>query len=229
MENTTLKQENIIMRELPIVGIMAFPIIYLLTIWNNLPEQVPTHWNFQGEIDAYGHKSYLWIIILAINIPIYLLLLFLPKMGGKEKNMELMGNKYHRLRLILQLFLSALVTVIIAETAGHTSLSITFMLGVCFALFMILFGNYMGNIRQNHFVGIRTPWTLQNEEVWKKTHELGGKLWMAGGAMGLALLLILPNNWALMTIVILMILPMIYTLFYSYSLFRKLENVKPPQ
>jgi len=224
METNNLKQENIFLRELPIISIALIPAIYLLLIWNSLPEEVPMHWNFQGEIDVYGHKSSLWIIILAVNLPIYFLMLFLPKFGGKEKNMELMGKKYERLRLILQLFLSSIVMVILVTIAGHTSIRLELMMGACFALFMILFGNYMGNIRQNHFVGIRTPWTLQSEEVWKKTHELGGKLWMLGGFGGLVLLFVLPENWALMTIVILMIAPMIYTLFYSYILFRKLES-----
>lgn len=83
----------------------------------------------------------------------------------------------------------------------------------------------MGNIRQNHFVGIRTPWTLENETVWEKTHQLSAYMWIIFGSIGLILLLFfLLGNWALITIVGLMIVPMIIALIYSYILFKNLAK-----
>jgi uncharacterized membrane protein len=224
MKETTTTPPISLSKELFLLLITIAPIVYLFIVWNKLPEQVPIHWNFQGEIDRYGSKLYLGGLVLFINIPIYFLMLFLPKIAAKQGNLERMGKKYYRLRLILQLFMSAIVFVILLVSSGATQIPIETLLGYCFIFFMLLFGNYMGSIRQNHFMGIRTPWTLENEEVWKKTHHLGGRLWIGGAIIGFILLFLLPNNWALMSVIALMVIPMILAVIYSFVLFKKLKN-----
>lgn len=224
MKNNSTENENKLMTELPILIVALIPFIYLLLTWDSLNEQVPMHWNFKGEIDHYDDKSTLWFVLFLVNIPMYLLMLFLPKLDPKGKNIELMGKKYARLRLILQLLMSALSCIIIYSSTEVREVPIETMMGFGFALFLILFGNYMGSIRQNYFVGIRTPWTLKNEEVWKKTHQLCGRMWIVAGLSGLAIMLFLPGNWALITIIGLMIVPTIVALVYSYQLFKKLEK-----
>lgn len=224
MKNTPSNHPASLPKELLLLLITVAPIIYLFIIWNDLPEQVPMHWNFEGEIDRYGSKSSLGWIVLLINLPIYLLLLFLPKITAKEASITKMGKKYYRLRLTLQLFLSALVFAILLVSSGSTEIPIERLLGYCFIFFMLLFGNYMGSIRQNHFMGIRTPWTLENEEVWKKTHQLGGRLWIGAALIGFILLFFLPNNWALMSVVALMVIPLIFAAIYSFVLFKQLNN-----
>lgn len=222
--NKSSNQPSNLAKELLLLFITAIPIVFLLFIWKELPDQVPLHWNFQGEVDQYGDKFTLVWIVLLINIPIYLLMLFLPRISAKQESIERMGKKYYRLRLILQLFISALVLVILLASSGSTDIPIERLLSYCFLFFMLLFGNYMGSIRQNHFMGIRTPWTLENEEVWKKTHQLGAKLWIGGAIIGFITLFFLPNNWALMSVVGLMVIPMILAAIYSFVIFKQLKN-----
>lgn len=224
MKKTINNLSTSLPKELLLVVITIIPIVYLFILWEELPDQVPMHWNFQGEIDRYGSKASLGWLVLLINVPIYLLMLFLPKITAKQESIKRMGKKYYRLRLILQLFMSALVFIILLVSSGATQIPVETLLGYCFIFFMLLFGNYMGSIRQNHFIGIRTPWTLENEDVWKKTHQLGGRLWIGGGLIGFLLLLFLPNNWVLMGIIALMIIPLLLASFYSFLLFKKLKN-----
>lgn len=224
MKKTISNHPASLPKELLLLFITIAPIVYLFIIWKELPDQVPMHWNFQGEVDRYGTKVSLACLVLFINIPIYLLMLFLPKITAKQDSIERMGKKYYRLRLILQLFMSALVFVILLVSAGATQTPIETLLGYCFIFFMLLFGNYMGSIRQNHFMGIRTPWTLESEEVWRKTHLLGGRMWIGGAIVGFILLFFLPNNWALMSVVALMVVPMILAALYSFVLFKKLKE-----
>ena len=211
-------------KELPLLILVSLPIILLAIVWNQLPEEVPLHWNFQGEVDRYGSKNSLWLLVLFVNIPIYLLLLFLPKISAKKGSMDLMGNKFYRLRLILQLFMSALAMIIILSTGNLTTWSIETMLAICFAFFLILFGNYMGNIRPNYFVGIRTPWTLENDEVWKQTHHLTGRLWVIGGVLSLGILPFLPANWGLAFTTGFLLISSLGIVVYSYILFNGLSQ-----
>jgi uncharacterized membrane protein len=85
-------------------------------------------------------------------------------------------------------------------------------------ILIALLGNYFQSIRPNYFIGIRTPWTLENETVWKKTHRLGGRLWFGGGLIIIILTLILGNNKAIAItftsiIAILVIVPIVYSYF----------------
>ena len=53
------------------------------------------------------------------------------------------------------------------------------------SLFVAVLGNYLGKLRRNRWIGIRTPWTLADDEVWLRTHRLGSWMFVAGGALAL--------------------------------------------
>lgn len=97
-----------------------------------------------------------------------------------------------------------------------------------FALIGMLFamlGNYLQTIRPNYFIGIRTPWTLENEQVWKNTHHLGGRLWIVGGALITILAFFIKNNQMYSNIFgVLILLMVIVPVVFSYSEFKKKEN-----
>ncbi|MEZ4811480.1 MAG: DUF1648 domain-containing protein [Allomuricauda sp.] len=42
--------------------VVAFNVFLVLGVYFDLPENIPTHFNFQGQVDGYGHKSALWAI-----------------------------------------------------------------------------------------------------------------------------------------------------------------------
>ena len=84
-------------------------------------------------------------------------------------------------------------------------------------------GNYFKTIKPNYFIGIRTPWTLENEEVWKKTHLFGGKLWFIGGLLIFILSLIIPDNYSFYVLITVTVIISILPIIYSYLEFKKLK------
>ena len=219
--NTKKTKMTTLRKELPYILIALIPFIYLAFIWNNLPETVPMHWNGKGEIDRYGSKNELWSMTAMLSGLGYFLFLIIPKIDPKGK-LSKMGNKLDNLRLMMALFMSALPMFIIYNVQQSESKPT-----LIFALIGLLFaglGNYFKTIKPNYFIGIKTPWTLENEEVWKKTHLFGGKLWFAGGLLIFILSLIIPivySFYVLMTVtVIISIIPIIY----SYIEFKKLKT-----
>ena len=42
--------------------ILLGTIVYILILWHKLPEQIPTHYNFAGEIDGYGGRGSLLLM-----------------------------------------------------------------------------------------------------------------------------------------------------------------------
>lgn len=211
---------NKYLKESILLAIIALPYVYLETIWNKLPEQVPIHFNIEGIANEWLNKTTLLFIPGAFGIGIYLLMLMIPFLDPKKK-IHQMGDKYYMLRFMLTILFSLLVTYLlkISNTGSLKNINVLFaLIGMTFAMF----GNYFQTVRPNYFIGIRTPWTLENEQVWKKTHHLGGRLWMGGGIIIAALAYFINDNYTLYIILgtiifIMVIIPIIF----SYSEFKK--------
>jgi uncharacterized membrane protein len=207
-------------KEIPFLLIAVLPFIYLAFIWNNLPEKVPMHWNGSGEIDRYGDKKELVLMLFLLTGITYFVFLVIPKIDPKQK-LQNMGNKLNNLRLILGVFMSALAIGIVYSTQQKSS-NPGFLFVIIGLLFTFL-GNYFKTIKPNYFIGIRTPWTLEKEEVWKKTHELGGKLWFVGGLL-MAMTFVLPNTLQFYTFMGITAVITIVPIVYSYLEFKKTKN-----
>lgn len=209
-------------KELPIIGIVLMPFVYLAFIWNKLPEKVPTHWNYKGEVDHWGDKFSLIGLLFMLPVLVYVLLLVVPKIDPK-KRIALMGGKYYQLKfsLVLCMSLLALYIIFITKNESFSSPNLSYILiGV---LFMVL-GNYFKVIQPNYFIGIRTPWTLENMDVWKLTHALAGKLWFIGGLLIVLGGLIFENNSFSIVFVSLVVILVIIPILYSYIKIKELEK-----
>jgi len=200
------------------------PLIYLVSIWNVLPEQVPTHFDLAGNVNGWSGKQDLVGIILFLGIGIYFLMLFVPKFDPKKK-IEQMGEKYYSLRLLMGVFM-ALLSLYLLYVAKAGKINPFLLIGLIGGFYTML-GNYLQTVKPNYFIGIRTPWTLESEETWKKTHRLAGKLWMIGGLLIIAIAFLIKSNSILSTtfFVITLIITLV-PVVYSYLEFRKIHSVK---
>ena len=109
-------------KELPIIGIVLIPFVYLAILWNTLPEKVPTHWNYKGEIDRWGDKYSLIGLLFLLPVLTYLLLLIIPKIDPK-KRIGIMGGKYYQLKFIIVLLMSLLSLTFKAKNAAMMKLT----------------------------------------------------------------------------------------------------------
>lgn len=214
--NETLK------KELPIIGFVILPFIYLAYLWNSLPEKVPIHWNFKGEIDDWGSKHYLIGILFLLPVLTYVLMLVIPKIDP-IKRIELMGGKYYQIKFVLVGFMSVLAIYIIHSSNSQTLSSPSVVL-VLIGLFFMVLGNYFKVIKQNYFLGIKTPWTLESEEVWKLTHILAGKLWIVGGLLIVIFSLVIPEDINIYLFITITAIITIVPIVYSYLIFKKLKK-----
>ena len=206
-------------KELPLIGIVLLPFLYLMYVWSQLPEQVPLHYNLKGEVDRYGDKSELIMIPILLPLLIYLIFLAVPYIDPK-KQIQKMGNKYDTLKLILTTFMSALALFII-YTAKNQTLTNPNIIFLILGLLYLIFGNYFKTIKANYFIGIRTPWTLESESIWKETHKLGGKVWFVGGLLVIVCSLLLNKEINAKVFLGITIIIVLIPIVYSYLLYRK--------
>jgi uncharacterized membrane protein len=207
------------LKEAVLWAMILLPYVYLATIWNQLPDKVPTHFNIAGDVDTWSAKTTLLYLPGALGIGIYLLMLLIPLIDPK-KRIKQMGAKYYTLRFMLTLFFSVLATYLLYLSNAGSLKNPNLLVALIGVLFAVL-GNYFQAIRPNYFIGIRTPWTLENEEVWKKTHRLGGRLWIACGLLIAVISFIIRNNLALaITLGAILSVMVIVPVVYSYREFQ---------
>lgn len=209
-------------KEIPILLIVLVPFIYLAYIWNDLPQTVPTHWNWKGEIDDWGNKSTLILITFLLPGLMYILFTIIPFIDPKKK-IQTMGNKYHNLKFLMVLFMSGLAMFIIYSTKTQSLTNPSIILLAIGLLYMLL-GNYMKTIKANYFIGIRTPWTLESETVWKSTHKLAGKLWFIGGLLIVISSLTTSKGFNSKLFITVTILITLIPFIYSYMEFKKINK-----
>ncbi len=205
-------------KELPLIAVVLLPFIYLSYIWNQLPDKLPMHWNIKGEIDRYGDKIEIMIPLL-IPLFVYLIFLIIPKIDPKNK-LNKMGNKFQNLKVLITILMSVLSLFAIYTIKNQSLTNPNYIILIVGVLYIIM-GNYFKTIKANYFIGLRTPWTLENETVWKKTHKLGGILWFIGGIIVVMSSLLLNKQHNVTLFITITIIITVIPIIYSYIIFPK--------
>lgn len=209
-------------KEIPSILIVLLPFIYLAYVWDQLPDNVPMHWNLQGEITRYGSKAELILIPILLPLLAYGIFLVAPKIDPKNQ-LNKMGNKFQAIKLVVTTLMSILALFIIYSAKNQSFTNPNYIVLIVGVLY-IIFGNYFKTIKANYFIGIRTPWTLESETVWKETHKLGGKMWFIGGLIVVMCSLLLDEEYNYPIFLIITGIITIIPITYSYILFKKEKN-----
>jgi len=207
-------------KDWPILILILFGFALGAYFYPSLPDRVPIHWNIKGEIDGYGSKAFGAFAMPGINLAVYIMMLFLPHIDPRKKNYAGFRQTYQFTKYLLVLFLLG-IEVLMLLTAMGVNLNVSFIIMLMVSLLFIFLGNVMGRFKHNYFVGIKTPWTLANEEVWRKTHRLAGPLWVLGGILNIVLSL-LGGNIQVIGFIVIIVVMVVVPLVYSFLAYRQL-------
>jgi uncharacterized membrane protein len=192
-------------------------------LYPSLPDQIPTHWNMQGEVDDYMSKPWGVLIMPLAAIFVFVLMKVIPIISPRGFRTEQFADVVNIFMVAMVGFMSGVSLLVLLEASGR-NVHINEMIFAGIGLLFIVMGNYLGKVRKNFFLGIRTPWTLASDEVWSRTHRLGGRVFvLIGFFMFVNAFFRFPLSWLLGSIVILALVPVIY----SYVLYRKIEGFAP--
>jgi len=200
---------------------MAIPFIYLAIVWKDLPETIATHFNASGEADGFGSKNTLIYLLLLLIGGVFLLFKIIPFIDPK-KRFEQMGDSYQKIQFFVLALMSAISIFLIytAASGGNSNNNLLFAL---MGFFLMALGNYMPTLKPNYFVGIRTPWTLENETNWRKTHRLGGKVFMISGLIITLFSLLLDGEKAFIVMMSVTMSMTFILIGFSYLEYRKTD------
>ena len=194
--------------------IILLPILAGVLLWDQLPDPMPTHWNAVGEVDGWSSKPFAvfglpWILVAA-----QWLCLLATGADPKKKNHS---DKMIQLVLWIIPVMSVVLHTITYLTALGYGVRMEVVMPALMGLIFAIIGNYLPKCKQNYTIGIKIPWTLNNEENWNKTHRFAGWVWTFGGIV-IMLTGLLGSFWVFLLIALVMCFAPV---IYSYVLHRR--------
>lgn len=191
-------------------------------LYDDLPQQVPTHWNAAGEIDGTLAKP--WGVLLLPLVMVGTLLVFeiviriSPQGFRLDRSRHVVGMLVLAMLAFMLLVFGAQLRVAMGHAVDMERVVVCGVGGL-----LIVLGNFFGKLPKNFFIGIRTPWTLASDEVWGRTHRLAGIAFVVAGALVLLSVPFRAPHWLLPAAIAgAAIAPVVY----SFLLYRRLEGFR---
>ena len=212
---------------LTLSAISALAMLIALAIW--IPDTIVYHYDIHGMANQWGSKW--WYALIAL-LPLALALSYECYRHSEKGSVRNRAVEDRLIPLLPPLFILLGWVMLLNGVNNAAKLDVRVGCGIIIALglVMIVFSNYNGKIRQNRHMGIRTPWTLKNEQVWKRTHRLsgfagvaGGLIMMVSGAVGMILTQhawIICMSGLFLGLVLIALLP----ITYSYIIYKKIDE-----
>ncbi|MCJ7689464.1 MAG: SdpI family protein [Clostridiaceae bacterium] len=207
-----------------IIAILTLTFIVCLYFYPSLPEKMPSHWNSKGQIDGYSGRFFGAFGIPLMNLAFYFMFIFLPYIDPKKQNYAKFSGAYKLIRYSFHILFVCIQALILMVALGYP-VNVGMFIGVAVSLLFIVIGNVMGKFKHNYFVGIKTPWTLANEEVWTKTHRMAAPLWVIGGIIS-GIFAIIGDGKSSFFIVLMIVVSVIsiVPIVYSFVIFKQLDK-----
>lgn len=164
-------------------------LVFSAVVYDDLPARVATHWDVHGNVNGWSSRLTAAFMMPVIAAVAYGVMQIIPYVLPRRENFARFEDTYWFVVQLIVAFLSVMNVITLGHALGWPINVPTFVLLGVGAMFMIL-GNVLPRTRSNWFLGIRTPWTLDSENVWRETHRLGGRTFVVGGliTMGAAFL-----------------------------------------
>lgn len=200
-----------------ILGLLSLS--YALLNYSKLPDQLPAQFSITGKVNTYWSKSSLIALFSFMGILFPLGMQFIRNIDPKRENYNKFQSAYKMIRLAVAVICDVALVLSVSYgldqqfAAGKWA---TVSVGILFAVI----GNFMPQIRDNYFTGVRTPWTLANPEVWRKTHRFSGMTWVAGGLL-IAIGAFMPKTLSVSMIIAALVLVIVLPYVYSWIISRR--------
>ncbi|NOK32420.1 SdpI family protein [Corallococcus exercitus] len=204
------------------LGFVIAAFAMAIVFYGRLPESIPTHWNAEGVVDGHTPKPWGPFVLPLVMAAVYLVLVAVPRISPKGFSVARFQGVFEGIQATLVAFLFLLNALVLLAGLG-VPVPVARVVPAATGLVLVVLGNYMGKFTKNFFCGIRTPWTLASDEVWLRTHRLGGRLFVLAGVIVLVSGLLgggpVP---VLVAVTVAAMTPVVY----SYFLYRRLEGFK---
>jgi len=200
------------------ISLIFTALVVTAAAYPHLPEQIPTHWNIHGQPDDWHSRN--WAFLTAgVMAAVYFLLSAIPALA-RGRPLTTRPHTYRQLARAITGFFLAVHLATLAAQLGLPFGPLRLTAAAIGALFAVI-GYLLPEFTPNPYAGIRTPWTLADEETWRITHRLNRYPFMAAGGLVLALSLTLPQETQVfLALAVILGLTLAFSLLSSYFVHR---------
>jgi len=191
-----------------------------LVLWNQLPEQMASHWNANDQVDGYTSKFAGVFLLPLITLGLFLLFLIIPNIDPLKANIAQFRDVFNLFIALMAAFMLYIHVLTLRWNLGYTDFGMSKAMLPAMGILFFFIGYMLRKAKRNFFIGIRTPWTLSSDKVWDETHRLGSVLFMVSGVFAC-----LGSFFGGMTAFWFLFVPIIgstlITLVYSYVIYQR--------
>ena len=166
-----------------VIALIAIAVIAGVLLWNQLPEQMASHWNVNDEVDGTMPKFWGVFLMPLVVLGMFGLFIALPNMDPLKANIASFRGAFNLFIVLITAFMLYIHGLTLAWSLGYQNFKISTMMLPFMGILFMFIGYLLRQAKRNFFIGIRTPWTLSSDTVWDKTHQLGSVLFMVSGAL----------------------------------------------
>lgn len=166
-----------------VLALIAIALIAGLMLWNQLPEQMASHWNIYDQVDGYVSKFWGVFLMPFVTLGMFVLFIIIPNIDPLKANIVQFREAFNVFIALMVAFMLYLHGLTLAWNLGYQNYRMSFIMLPFMGFLFIAIGYLLKKAKRNFFIGIRTPWTLSSDSVWDKTHQLGSVLFMLSGAI----------------------------------------------
>ena len=205
---------------LPAFILTAAALAFSFWALEHLPDRVPTHWGMDGQPDGWSSPTFAAFMMPGLMLLMTAIFAVLPSIDPLKKNYEFHGSVYFLLVNVVVAFMGVVHVLVLGVSLGWP-VNINRAIPVLMGLLFMFIGNLLPRIRPNWFMGIRTPWTLSSETVWRKTHRVGGYAFTVAGLLFVAMAVLGGAPGAIKLMLVLIIPAVLWPVLYSYLEWRR--------
>jgi uncharacterized membrane protein len=200
------------------LAVLAF--VMAGALYSRLPAWVPTHWNASGRADGFTAKPWGPFILPVVTAAACLLMLLIPRISPRGFRVERFRRVFEIIQVTVVAFLFLVTTLVLVAGAG-VPIPMDRAIVASTGLLLAVLGNFMGKVTKNFFVGIRTPWTLASDEVWFRTHRVGGRLFVAAGTVMVVSGLL---GGGIVPVLVALAAAAVIPIVYSYVIYQRING-----
>jgi uncharacterized membrane protein len=203
---------------LMVASLVLASLISGILLRERMPDTMASHWGLRGEANGSMSRDLALFMLPAMTAFFSALMFVIPRFDPLRSNVEKFMGHYALFIVSFAAFLTYLHALTLAWNLG-LGFDMMRWLAPAFSLFMWQVAALMRHTERNWFIGIRTPWTISSDAVWKRTHEMGSRLFRISSLICLLGVLV-PGSFIILLLA--SILPStFYVVLYSYIEYRK--------
>ena len=217
--------------------VAMIPVVVTSVVLQFMPDVIPMHHDLEGNTDRWGSKTeslIFPIIILFITIFWHLLIRVFEKKSitakTEKEQMEaksaakvlcVVGLSEAVMFGIMDYFILYSSWVQVSTGSLQATIDIAKVSCILCGMMFVVLGNFMTKAKRNAVVGLRTVWSMHNDDTWRKSNRFAAICMIVTGLLTIITTVFTSGMTGTIFLLIYLLLATIVAVLYSKKVYDK--------